>query len=312
MPFDHDEDEDDLDFIDSLISNYVPGPRKRRRADSYEMEDRAEFLIRYADKHGPITVRGLYYQAEVAGVEGIDKDESGYLKVQRQVLDLRRTGRLDYGKIADATRWMRKPTTFDSVEEALFDTAQLYRKALWRGKPGYVEIWCEKDALAGVIYPVTEEFDVPLMVSRGFASETFCYEAIEARGDDTRPYFVYYLGDFDRSGEHAARALDEKLTRFAAEKGIRVHFDQIAVTEDQISEWRLPTRPPKRTSPADKKWRHHFACELDAIPPDTMRVLVREAIERHLPTEELARLKLIEKQERETFMAVAQNWNPEA
>ena len=46
----------------------------------------AEFLIRYADKHGPITVRGLYYQAEVAGVEGIDKDESGYLKVQRQVL----------------------------------------------------------------------------------------------------------------------------------------------------------------------------------------------------------------------------------
>jgi hypothetical protein len=29
----------------------------------------------------------------------------------------------------------------------------------------YVEIWREKDALAGVILPVTEEYDVPLMVA---------------------------------------------------------------------------------------------------------------------------------------------------
>jgi hypothetical protein len=43
----------------------------------------------------------------------------------------------------------------------LSETARLYRKPLWRDGDDYIEIWCEKDALAGVIYPVV--YDVPLM-----------------------------------------------------------------------------------------------------------------------------------------------------
>ena len=54
------------------------------------MEQRAEFLIEYAETHGPISVRGLYYQAEVANLPGIDKTQSSYVKIQQQVLALRR------------------------------------------------------------------------------------------------------------------------------------------------------------------------------------------------------------------------------
>jgi hypothetical protein len=35
------------------------------------------------------------------------------------VVLLRRAGRLPYQHIADLTRWMRKPRTFNSVDEAL-------------------------------------------------------------------------------------------------------------------------------------------------------------------------------------------------
>ena len=31
----------------------------------------------------------------------------------------------------------------------------------------YVEVWLEKDALAGVLLPVTDRYDIPLMVSTG-------------------------------------------------------------------------------------------------------------------------------------------------
>ena len=127
---------------------YEASPVKRRRATQDEMEVRAEFLIDYANEHGPVTVRGLYYQAEVAGVPGIDKTDSGYAKVQRQVLNLRREGRLAYGDISDATRWMRKPKSHNSVEDAIAHTARTYRRSLWTDAPTYVEIWCEKDALA--------------------------------------------------------------------------------------------------------------------------------------------------------------------
>jgi hypothetical protein len=228
--------------MSALAPVYDASPVKRRRATKAEMEDRAAFLLAYAAKHGPVTVRGLYYQAEVAKVPGIDKTEQAYARVQRQVLLLRRGGRMPYEHISDATRWMRKPRSYDSVCEALTATAYAYRRSLWRDADEYVETWLEKDAIAGTIYPVTSENDVPLMVTRGFCSETFAFEAIEQRGDDKRPYYIYYLGDFDRSGRDAARSLKKKLEQFGAEKGIEVHFVELAVTLEQIRELNLPTR----------------------------------------------------------------------
>jgi hypothetical protein len=283
---------------------YEASPVKRDRATKAEMGERAEFLIEYAEEHGPVTVRQLYYQAEVAGLPGIDKTESSYNKVQRQVLTLRREGRLSYDHISDATRWMRKPRSYNSVEDAIEQCGRLYRRSLWTDAEDYVEIWCEKDALAGVIFPVTSRFDVPLMVSRGFASETFCYSAIEARDGDDRDYHVYYLGDFDRAGQDAANSLEEKLTRFADEDGITVYFEQIAVTAEQVKAWNLPTREPKRKSPADKNWPHEFACELDAISPDDMRMLVEDAIDNHVDHDQLKVLRVAEASERELLKAL--------
>jgi hypothetical protein len=281
---------------------YDASPVKRRRATGAEMEERAEFLIGYAEEHGPITVRGLYYQAEVAGVPGIEKDEAGYVKIQRQVLALRREGRLDYADVADATRWMRKPNTHDSPEAALEETARFYRKSMWTKADVYVEIWSEKDAAVGTILPITQLYDVPLMICRGYSSETFCFEAVESREGDPRPYHVYYIGDFDRAGQDAARTLHEKLDRFAAEKGVVVVFEQLAVTAEQVHKLKLPTREPKRGTAADKKWPHDFACELDAIPPDEMRAIVKAAIERHLPSDQFSALKVAEASEREIMM----------
>ena len=82
------------------------------------MQRRADFLVAYAAAHGPVTVRQLYYRAEVDSLPGIDKTERSYGKIQRQML-LRRAKVLPYRDIADLTRWMRKPASFDNVEEAL-------------------------------------------------------------------------------------------------------------------------------------------------------------------------------------------------
>jgi hypothetical protein len=278
--------------------NLYGKPDKRRRATAAEMEERASFLIAYAHKHAPVSVRGLYYRAEVEKVPGIDKTDAGYDKVQSQVLKLRRQGRLDYDHISDATRWMRKPRSFNSIKSALQDTARTYRKQLWTGNNAYVEVWLEKDALAGVIYPITGLYDVPLMVTRGFSSETFAYEAVASRAGKPGTCYIYYLGDFDRAGRDAARSLHEKLARFGREFKVDFVFEELAVTLEQIREWNLPTRPPKRLSGADKAWPHDFACELDAVPPDDMRALVEAAINRHLPQDQLQLMKIVEEDER--------------
>lgn len=284
---------------------YAASPAKKRRATQEEMEARATFLLAYAREHGPVTVRQLYYVAEVHGIPGITKNDGDYDKVQRQVLKLRRAGRMSYSAIADATRWIRKPRTYDSIEDALAETAALYRRDIWNQHPEHVEVWVEKDALAGVIYPITSMYGVPLMVSRGFSSETFAFEAAEAYAADGRPVHVYHLGDFDRSGVAAADDLRRKLTAFAAQAGVVVYFTRLGVTQEQISAWSLPTRAPKRNSPADRRWPCEFACELDAIEPARLRWLVREAIRNHMPDDHLRAAQIAEESERELLRAFA-------
>jgi hypothetical protein len=142
---------------------------------------------------------------------------------------MRRDGSLPYDWLADNTRWQRKPRTFDSVEEALQRTAATYRKALWNDAGCYVEIWLEKDALSGVLYPVTSMNDVPLMVARGYASLSFLYNAADYIGTLDVPTYIYHLGDFDPSGVNAAEKIEETLRELAPDADI--YFERLASTE---------------------------------------------------------------------------------
>ena len=60
--------------------------------------------------------------------------------------------------------------------------------------------------------------------------------------------------------------------------------------------WNLPTRPTKSTDTRSKGFGA-ISVELDAIPPDWLRLIVREAIERHLPPQQYAVLKTAEESE---------------
>ena len=248
---------------------YAPSAVKRRRGTNAEMAARAEFLISYAKEHGPLTSRGLYYQAEVAVVPGIDKTESAYRKVQRQVLSLRREGRLPYWLIADLSRSALGQYVCDGPADALRDALSTYRKDLWKHRDVVVQVWLEKRALAGVIQPVTDELNVSLYPTSGYTSETFAYEATAAiRSRHTgKRLTVLALYDWDRSGCTASRSLKEMLHRFGADLGVDVEFRELALAKAQVEAWGLPTRPHKRNSPADRAWPEDLACELDAIRP---------------------------------------------
>jgi hypothetical protein len=128
-----------------------------------------------------MTVRQVFYQATVHGL--VPKTEQGYAMVKTNLTIMRRAGVLRYDWLADNTRWQRKPRTFDGIEAALEATAQFYRNDLWAHADCYCEVSIKKDALAGVILPVTARYDVPLMVARGYASLSFLHTAASYIGD---------------------------------------------------------------------------------------------------------------------------------
>jgi len=282
-------------------SVYEASQIKRGRATKAEMESRAEALIDIVDEIAPCTVRQVFYQATVRGV--VEKTEAGYGKVQRQLAQLRRDGEIDFSDIADNTRAMRKPRTWSSAKLAAERTAATYRKALWEDADEYVEIWLEKDALSGVLWPATQKYDVPLMVSRGYASLSFLHSAAEDMEREDRPCHVYHLGDWDPSGQDAARHIEQTLRELAP--SAEIYFERIAVTPVQVAIWNLPGRPTKRTDTRSKNWRGK-SVELDAIDPNQLRTLVEDVLEAHLPSERLKVLKVAEASERELLKAWAE------
>jgi hypothetical protein len=288
------------------VPAYEASPIKRGRprgSTKALTEARREALIEIIDAGKPMTVRQVFYQATVRGL--VEKAESGYAKVQHDLTLTRRAGELPYDWLADNTRWQRKPATFNSIEEALKETAAFYRKALWADADCYVEIWLEKDALSGVIYPITSMYDVPLMVARGYASLSFLYNAAEYINTLDVPAYIYHLGDFDPSGVNAGEKIEETLSELAPDA--EIYFKRIAVTPEQIAEWDLPTRPTKASDTRAKAFGSNLSVELDAIEPNQLRALVQETIEEHLPPEQFEVLKAAEQSEREIITRLVGN-----
>ena len=78
----------------------------------------------------------------------------------------------------------------------------------------------------------------------------------------------------------------------------------LAVTETQISAWRLPTRPTKSSDSRAKSFGE-VSVELDAISPASMRALVKSALEDHISDHELDVLKIVEESERQQLLMFA-------
>jgi hypothetical protein len=278
---------------------------KRPRRTKSDMDSiRLAIYETLRDDH-PMTQRQLFYRLVSQGV--IDKTEAQYqTTVIRLTNEMRLSGAMDAGWIADNTRWMRKPNTHSSLQNALRETARTYRRSVWDEQDVYVEVWLEKDALAGVLVDVTAAWDVPLMVTKGFASLSFLYGAAETIRDRDKPTFLYYFGDHDPSGVDIPRQVERRLREFAPNADIT--FKRIAVNPDQIERWKLPTRPTKKTDSRSKNFEGD-SVEVDAIPSRDLRQLATDCIVGHIDPHVYANLQKVERSERETLRTFMEAWN---
>lgn len=254
-----------------------------------------------------ITLRQLYYQLVSRG--SIQKLDSEYKRTMRQLRDMRREKFIPYHWVADNTRWMRRPTTHHDPIAFIDYASSIYRKSIWDSQPTVIEIWCEKDALAGVIYAVTGKWDVPLYVVRGYSSDTLAFNAMNQYSGSDKPLRIYYFGDWDPSGKDVSRDLESKLQTFADDMYVDFTFERVAVLPDQIEKWSLPTRPTKKSDPRSKTFSGE-SVELDAIPPQHLQQIIESVIKENIDPDQYQRTLRAEALEKETLATVLKELRP--
>jgi len=285
----------------SKVMPYRTRPIKRRRRTISDLGNIRGAIYETLAGDNPATVRQVFYRLVSAGV--IEKTEAEYKNtVCRLLTIMRRERELPFEWIADNTRWMRKPRTHSSLNDALKDAAKFYRRALWDDQDVYVEVWLEKDALSGVLIDITAQWDVPLMVTRGYPSLSFLYNAAENIGEIDKPTFIYYLGDHDPSGVNIPEVVERNLHELAP--GATISFQRIAVNPDQIQSMGLLTRPTKRTDSRAKNFRGE-SVEVDAIPPAVLKQLVEDAIVAHVDEQSLRAVEAAEESEKKVLLKIA-------
>jgi hypothetical protein len=285
---------------------YRACPIRSRRTKS-DITAIRDAIIAAIEDDPPMTVRQVFYQLVARGV--VEKTEQQYQNtVIRLMTEMRLSGDLPYDWVVDESRRVRITRTYDSIEDALDQTARFYRRSALAQSQDYLEIWCEKDALAGVMWDVTSDYDVPLMVSRGMPSLTFLHASAQAIRDaaehDKRSY-VYQFGDHDPSGVLIPQTIERRLNVMCEVLDCPAPtVMRIALTEAQIRRYRLPTRPTKRDGNNHAADFVGDSVELDALPPRVLREMVATVIERHVSPADTMALRQAEDSERELLRAL--------
>jgi len=232
----------------------------------------------YANQGYKLTLRQLYYQLVSKAI--IPNSQAEYKKLGTLLVKGRMAGIVDWDAIEDRIRVPQIPYWVNGVDDALEDTINHYRLDRQKGQDSYIEVWCEKDALSGILSKVTEKYHIKLMVNRGYSSATAMYKASKRflwAGRQDKELHILYLGDHDPSGIDMIRDVEDRLFGF----GANVNVDHIALTQEQIGIYDPPPNPAKISDPRADWYIQVFgevSWEVDALTPQVLNNVLTEHI----------------------------------
>jgi hypothetical protein len=147
--------------------------------------------------------------------------------------------------------------------------------------------WIEKRALHSLVRGVADEWRLPSGSGGGFDSWPLIYDVAQSLSN-YEEVVVLFAGDFDPSGEEIGESLVKRLNEIREYVDFPVpefRLRRIALTPDQIRTYDLPRNLLKTSDPRTGKHRLKYgkaaehATELDALPPNVLEDIFREAIE---------------------------------
>jgi hypothetical protein len=264
-----------------------------RRLPSYDevVQESLEVLKQYDT---PITLRQLYYR--LVSRHLFPNTMNSYKRLSRIMVRAREGGDVPVNCLEDRSRRVlgRGDTGYASAQDflkqrlkSLHDSWKSFTMPRWDDQPNYVLVSLEKDALSRLVSNIANQYAVRTFPTRGYPSFTYVqrmasYMRNRMKG---KPTVLLYFGDFDPSGVDIERDLTERLQKYNA-GDFRVR--RVALTQEQIVKYSLPPMPVKKSDARTPSFLASYggeAVELDALDPNTLKLLVARSIASHIDLE---------------------------
>ena len=247
-----------------------------------------EIVTDFIEQGYTLTLRQLYYQLVSKNI--IPNSDKEYSKLSRLLKEGRMAGIVEWGAIEDRLRKIHSVPTWDSPKSILRTALRSYTTDWQIGQDNYLEVWVEKDALSEVVKQASDQYQVPVMVNRGYSSISAFYDTYKRisrvfRNGKGR-VFILYLGDHDPSGLDMVRDVDDRIkAMFPPSLALKIEVKHLALTHEQIEEHRPPPNPAKLKDSRAKKYveEHGYTSwEVDALAPPVLNRLIENSIEQLL------------------------------
>jgi hypothetical protein len=280
------------------------------RENTLEVIAAANKIITEYQRQGfRLTVRQAYYQ--FVSRDWITNTEASYKKIVRIIGEGRENGLIDWSAIEDRTRAVQSVTHWESPQHIIEASARSYCEDKWAAQATRVEVWIEKEALAGVFEMVCERLDVALFPCRGYSSKTSKFEGAERLAgyeELGQRTVVIYFGDHDPSGIDMGRGLQRNLALY----GSRAALIRVGMNMDQVEQY---APPPNFAKPSDSRYRKYQeefgnkCWELDALDPATLVALVEDGVSRYRDDDAWQAATAAEEERRSALTAAAERWD---
>ena len=240
----------------------------------------------------------------------MDKQEE-YAKLSSLLVKGRMAGIIDWEAIEDRIRIPYLPYYAENPADAINDIIYSYRLDRQEGQDVYIWLAIEKDALSGVLKPITSYYHVNLIVNRGYSSCTAIYDMYNkfiSYLSQGKRVVLLYLGDHDPSGLDMVRDIKERLIEMFMNSDELFSIEHIALIMDQIKQYNLPAKPAKITDPRAKWYiqKHgQVSWEVDALDPKILSALVKKSIESIIDLDKFNKVLLQEEKDKRKLKKIA-------
>ncbi len=281
-----------------------------KAASLLKIKQANEIIKDYRAQGFILTLRQLYYQ--FVRRNWLVNTEKSYDNLGALMTDARIAGLVDWDAIEDRTRSLKSNNHWDSPNQIVSACANQFMVDRWAGQDYRVEVWIEKEALAGVFARVCERLDVPYFSCRGYGSASEMWRAgcrLKNYMEDGKRPVILHFGDHDPSGMDMTRDITDRLAMFAEDD---IEVIRVALNMDQVEEHSPPPNPAKVTDSRAAGYIElygNFSWELDALEPSMLMELVEENVLKYRDEDEWARTGQVQDDGRENLLKIASNFD---